>query len=70
MGRSSDVTRRACGFKVGVSGGANRRVTVSAVKANGRPLVHLKVRTGIGEGSNPSYSRGQWIGGGERSVKH
>jgi hypothetical protein len=54
MGRGSDVTRRACGFKVGVSGGANRRVTVSAVKANGRPLVHLKVRTGIGEGSKPS----------------
>jgi hypothetical protein len=48
------MMREACGFKVGVNGEGSRRVTVSAVRANGRPLVHLKVRAGIGEGSKPS----------------
>lgn len=45
------MTREACGFKIGVSGGGTRRVVVSAVKADGRPMVHVKTRDGVGHGS-------------------
>lgn len=48
------MRRESCGFKVGVSGDGNRRVVVSAVKADGRPLVHMKLRTGLGDGSQAS----------------
>lgn len=48
------MKREACGFRIGVSGDGNRRVTVSAVKADGRPLVHMKLRTGLGDGSKAS----------------
>ncbi|MCJ2042997.1 hypothetical protein MKK58_00285 [Methylobacterium sp. J-078] len=45
------MTREACGFKIGVSGSGTRRVVVSAVKADGRPIVHVKTRDGVGHGS-------------------
>lgn len=45
------MIREACGFKIRVGGKGNRQVAVSAVKADSRPLVHLKVRDGIGDGS-------------------
>ena len=48
------MRRESCGFKVGVSGDGNRRVVVSAVKSDGRPLVHMKLRTGLGDGSQAS----------------
>ncbi|MCJ2131599.1 hypothetical protein [Methylobacterium sp. E-045] len=45
------MIREACGFKVRVGGKGNRQVAVSAVKADSRPLVHLKMRDGIGNSS-------------------